>query len=206
MAKGKNQIKDIHATALETLKSSEKAGTVQIDPNDINWLKSANFMDHVNPEDKQMVSSKFDPEREPKVQEGLVLVESVFTNVNPLILLLAKFWENKTVRASIKNMIDKEAEEKGIDPVVYLQNDLKGPVEEMKNVVSAIERISYAVNYFKPRENAANKKQKQVEIDGKRYNVPILQLEELKKLHKDDRETFIAEVLKIATEIEIESL
>lgn len=200
-----NNVPDVHQDAFEDVKKEEKNSDV-VDTDNIEWLESADFMEYVNPKDKNMVSSKYDHEREPRVQAGLLKIKELFPDINPLIILLAKWWENKSARASIKNAIDKEAQENGTDPVVYLQSVLRAPVDELKDMQSAIERTAYAITYFKPREAAASKKTKPMTIGKDMYNVPIIKLEELRKEFGDDKEKFIEEVLKIAIKVEVEEL
>lgn len=206
LAKG-NNVPDVHKDALEDVKAAEKKAE-HVDSDNMEWLQDETnlFMDYVNEKDKNMVSSKYDHEREPKIQAGLVELQKLFPDVNPIIWLLGKWWENKASRASIKNAIDKEAQAAGIDPVIYMQNNLRDQIEPLKNMVSAIERVSYAITYFKPREAVAAKKTKPMTIDNVMYNVPIVRAEELKKEFADDLEGLKEALKEIGTIVEVETL
>lgn len=160
---------------------------------------------------KSQGSSKYDEVREPKVQAGLKAIGKIQIDgvaINPLLVLLGKWWEVKPARAAIKKMIDDEAEAKGIDNNIYLQEILAKEIETISEIQTAVDRVRYAKTYFKPRGPIVPKvKMMQVKIDGTLYNVPQSQFAVLKETYKD-KETLKAQVLAIAIPFEdsIESL
>lgn len=156
---------------------------------DVEWLKENDPMDFVSVETS---SSKFDVEREKTVQVGLPIVAGISLNgvsINPLLLLLAKWWEVKPARAAIKKLIDEEATSKGIDSAVYLQVNLAKEVDAFAGMQNAIDRIRYAKTYFKPRKPLSDRViTKLLSINGIVYVVPVEQLEAAKVEFKDDKE------------------
>ncbi len=157
-----------------------------------------------------VTSAKFDIVREPKVQNGLGIIEEFMgESINPLILLLAKWWENKPARAEIKKMIDAEAAEKGIASDNYLQVDLRENVEKLSQIQNAIDRMKYSINYFKPRAGLSNKViSKQVNLRGEIYSVPMNKLVEIKEQfpNKESREEMIDAIIAISVKVELECL
>lgn len=148
---------------------------------DIEWLENENPMDFVSPDNS---SSKFDEKREIVIQQGLPVVAALTLDgvtINPLLILLGKWWEVKPARASIKKLIDEEAIAKGIDPAVYLQVNLAKEVDKISEMQSAIDRIKYAKTYFKPRKPLTDKIiTKPIAIDGLVYIVPVAEFEACK--------------------------
>ena len=184
---------------LETTKLNKnlKKNAPQFDNQE--WLEKQNPMDFITPDNS---SSKFDSAREIEVQKGLELLEKTpieGTILNPLVILLGKYWECKPARASIKKMIDAEAEAKGIDSVTYLQVVLDKEIEKVSQVQNAIDRVRYAKTYFKPRVSATKIPTKLVQIDGATYVVPIAQLEQAKIDFVGDKEKIKAAVLSFST-------
>lgn len=161
---------------------------------DVEWLQKENPMDFVGATNS---SSKFDEEREKTVQSGLPIVAEISlggVSINPLLLLLAKWWEVKPARAAIKKLIDEEATSKGIDSAVYLQVNLAKEVDAFAGMQNAIDRIRYAKTYFKPRKPLTDRViTKLLSIDGIVYVVPVEQLEKAKIEFAEDKEA-----LKIA--------
>ncbi len=163
------------------------------------WLEKNNPVDFIADETK---SSKFDAEREDKIQGGLPILAGIQidgVSINPLLLLLAKWWEVKPARAAIKKLIDAEAETKGQDANHYLQNILGKEVDVFSDIQSVIDRVRYAKTYFKPRKGITTKViTKLMNIDGVIYVVPVAQLEELKATIKDTAELKL-KVIEIST-------
>lgn len=157
----------------------------------------------------EQTSAKYDAEREPKVQNGLKVIKELGIEINPLILLLGKFWENKVARAEIKKMIDAEAEAKGVAADQYLQIDLRKNVDKLSTIQNACDRLKYAITYFKPRGGLSNKIIfKQILISGEMYNVPMDKLVEIKTQYPDpkDKDKMVKAIIDVSTKIEIESL
>lgn len=154
----------------------------------------------------ELVSTKYDPEREPKVQAGLeILVELMGGKINPLILLLGKFWENKAARKAIKKLIDEEAASKNQPEDVYLQVVLRENVDKLAAVQSAVDRLRYAITYFKPRGGIGTKAiYKALRIDGIDYNVNLTILAEAKTKFGEDKAAIKGYVVEHSTKIEIE--
>jgi hypothetical protein len=96
------------------------------------------------------VSAKFDAEREVKVANGLETLKSLLPED---LYLLAKYWENKGIRNSIKIDIEAKAAVVGLHPWEYITKEFLPKVQEMKEIGAAIERLSYATNYYKPRKD-----------------------------------------------------
>ena len=173
------------------------------------WLEANNPIDFCVGEN---TSSKFDAEREVAIQNGLPKVVAIEMNgktINPLLILLGKWWEVKPARAAIKKMIDAEAEAKGIDKDVYLQVNLAKEVDEISEMQSAIDRIRYAKTYFKPRKPLSEKVITQVvKIGAINYVVPVQAFQALKLEFAGEREALIAATIAISTpqNIEIEEL
>lgn len=172
---------------------------------DIEWLKAndpKNFFEG-------HVSSKFDAEREVAIVSGLTTLagmKEIFP-INPLLILLALWWEVKPARAEIKKMIDAEAEAKGFDSADYLQNILGAEVEKAINIQTAFDRIRYAKTYYKPRAGVTPKViTKQINIKGITYNVPVVELEKAKIEFASDREAMAEYLISIAQPVEIETL
>lgn len=137
----------------------------------------------------ETTSSKYDKEREEKIGKGIDLIKEKFPNINPLTILLGLFWEHKTARAEVKKMIDAEAEEKGFDKNQYLQEVLREDVESLSDFSEAINRLKYAINYYKPR-NPQNYKvpTKQVRVGDDLYEIAIKDFEEARTTTKSAKQ------------------
>jgi len=155
-----------------------------------------------------LTSKKFDAEREPKVQSGLKsIAELMPEKINPLVLLLGKWWENKAARSVIKDMIDAEATSKGIASDVYLQVELRKNVDTLSTIQQAVDRMKYAITYFKPRGGISTKEiYKVMTIDGKMFNVPMSILESAKLQFGDNKVELKAFVIAHSTAMEIEEI
>ena len=199
-----------NATENATSKKLSKNKPVENAPEFANreWLENNNPMDFINDETK---SSKFEDEREQKIQSALPTIMKIQidgVSINPLLILLATWWEVKPARAAIKKMIDAEAEAKGFDENHYLQNVLGAQVDVFSEIQTAIDRVRYVKTYFKPRKGITTKViTKLMSIDGVVYIVPVVQLEEAKSTIKDKEELKKA-VIGFSTkqEVEVESL
>mgnify|MGYP006875582758 FL=1 len=166
-------------------------------------------MDYVS---KEVSSSKFDEEREKAIQTGLPTVANLALDgvtINPLLIMLAKWWEVKPARSAIKKMIDDEAAAKGIDSAVYLQVNLAKEVDKISEMQNAIDRIRYAKTYFKPRKPLTDRIiTKPINIDGVIYIVPVALFEQAKIDFAGDKEALKKEVIgfsKVQT-LEVEEL
>ena len=153
-------------------------------------------------------SSKYDAEREPKVQEGLKLIADLMGDkINPLVILLGKHWENKNARAAIKSLIDEEAKAKGVPSDVYLQVKLRENVDKLASVQNAVDRLRYSINYFKPRPGATPKDSfKQFTIGGVLYNVSLTKLDEAKTKFGEDKEAIKAFIVECSLPVEIDEI
>jgi hypothetical protein len=123
---------------------------------------------------KEFVSSKFNAIGETEVQAGVAIMSVMFQDINPLVILLAKWWEVKPARAAIKKMIDQEADDKCQPRDYYLQEVLRKPVDLAAALKRGIERASYAITYFKPRD--PKEVFKVMKINGSPYNVSLKEL------------------------------
>jgi hypothetical protein len=137
--------------------------------------------------DPASVSSKFDSEKEDKVQESIQFFTEKYPDTNPLLVLLGKWWENKPARKAIKKMIDAEAKSKNIDKDIYLQKIIADEIAEQAKMQSAIGRLSYAITFHKPRKKDLTI-YSQVSIDGELYKVGDNVLREAKQRFGEDKE------------------
>lgn len=185
----------LEATAPETVE------TVATDWEDRSTLEAQPF-EYI----ADLASSKYDEKREPKVQAGLVSIQDLLGDkINPLLILLGKWWENKTARAAIKKMIDAEAAAKNTPEDVYLQQVLRENVDKLAEIQSAVDRLRYAITYFKPRGGVGIKPVfKPMSIDGVNYNVNLAVLTEAKELFPNDKKQIKAYVVERSEKIEIE--
>ena len=176
--------------------------------NDIEWLNEHNPMDYVN---DTVTSSKFDADREIKILDGLTILASLTigtTKINPLLILLARYWEIKPARAEVKKLIDAEAIALGFSPDVYLQLELGKQVDGLAEIQSAVDRIKYAKTYYKPRNKVLIIEviTKTLNIDGVQYKVPVGELEKAKVQFKDANDgnaAMKAYLIPLSTKIEI---
>lgn len=157
---------------------------------------------------EEFTSKKYDAEREPKVQEGLkAIAELMGDKINPLILLLAKWWEVKPARAAIKEMIDAEATANNQPEDVYLQIILRENVDKLGTITQAVDRMKYSITYFKPRAGVSSKEiTKVMTINGKLYNVSLTKLAEAKQTFGDDKESLKAHLISVSTPADVEEI
>lgn len=197
---------------VENLESTQETGRLSKSTNTINyssreWLEANDPAQFHTPEN---VTPKYELERENRVADGLSLIESFVKNgvieINPLTILLAKWWEVKPARNEIKKMIDAEATSKDIDTTDYMQEKLAGEVDLLKNVQTAIDRARYAVTYFKPRVAKSKVVMKNLKIGDVFYQVPETLLAELKEKHGSDTKKISAYIVKNCAKTEIEEL
>jgi hypothetical protein len=205
-----NQIgSDLEVSNSAPLRKNQPSTSNQPVFGDLEWLQKSNPLDYVS---KEVSSSKFDEEREKAIQTGLPTVANLALDgvtINPLLILLAKWWEVKPARSAIKKMIDDEAAAKGIDSAVYLQVNLAKEVDKISEMQNAIDRIRYAKTYFKPRKPLTDRIiTKPVNIDGIVYIVPVALFEQAKIDFAGDKEALKKEVIgfsKVQT-LEVEEL
>lgn len=173
---------------------------------DANKFKDVEFLKEADPKDYHVdenISTKYDKEREDKVYLGLQLISSIKLAsdkpVNPLLILLGKWWEVKPARSGIKSLLDAEAAAKGYPSDVYLQIELKKEIDELSELQTAIDRLRYSITYFKPRKPLSNKvPMSQISIDKIYYSVPTAALVEAKTTFGEDKDGLKAHILKIA--------
>ncbi len=181
--KEKTQNMDAIVEGLE----NENLNTVEnvVDFTDINYLKNNK---PIFPAEN--TSKKYNPSREPKVYIGLEAVKKLLPELSENFILMCMWWENKTARTELKKLLDAEAEEKGIDPVIYLQDNIRKDVDLLASIREAIDRMAYAVTYFKPRGGIKDT-YKMMRIRGELYNVNLRVLNELQAEYGDDKEALI---------------
>jgi hypothetical protein len=179
---------------------------------ELEWLMEKNPLDFVN---ETVTSSKYDAKREEKIHDGITIIASITlagTEINPLLLLLARWWEVKPARTEIKKMIDAEAIAKGFAADVYMQLELGKQVDALAEIQSAVDRIRYAKTYYKPRNRELSTAviTKPLQIDGEIYEVPVIELEKAKITFKDepnnDKMKAHLITLSVKRTVEIESL
>ncbi len=166
--------------------------------------------------DEDVVSAKAKLEREPRVLNGLTDMATLMDGKLPhLLIALGKWWEIKPARNTIKKEIDRLAALEGLHPWEYYQREFLPYVQMLKSMGDAINRLSYAVNYSKPRPGAEVKakvayKVFTVEIDGKPTNVqcPKVVVEELQNKYpkwnedKKQRDKFRKEIIEKSEPVE----
>lgn len=168
-------------------------------------FSSREYLENNKPEfDLDLVSKKYDAEREPKVQDGLLLIaELMGDKINPLLILLAKWWEVKPARAAIKKMIDDEAKANNQPEDVYLQLILRENVDKLAQIAQAVDRLKYSITYFKPRAGVGAKEVfKTMSIRGIIYNVSLTKLAEAKATYGEDKEALKDYLISVSTLVE----
>lgn len=188
---------------------------LELDFNDVpKLLKEVSILDIVLKK-SEMTSAKFDKDREEKIQDGFATIQRLTEisdefKINPLLLLLGKFWEHKEHRSHIKKMIEEEADKKGYHSADYVQNVLGKQVEQLHEIACAIDRLLFVKTYYKPRPQKGDKKRKELppktqrmNINGQVYDVPILKLNETREkfVGNDDKEAFKKEVVSFSTPV-----
>lgn len=164
---------------------------------DLKWLRKNT---PIFPE--EFSSSKLNEEREPRVQAGAYRIKDIDPTFNDLLLLLAMWWENKEARKTIKQAIDEEATSKGIDPVSYMQGELRKQAEKFNELSEVVRRMLYATTYFKPRAGHEKDVIKQYQIKGEIYNVNLRVLAELKEKYGDNKNKLLKEIVKVSTKVD----
>ena len=156
----------------------------------------------------ELTSKKFDAEREPKVQDGLkAIAELMPDKINPLVLLLGKWWENKAARKVIKDLLDAEAASLNIPSDVYLQINLRKNIDTMATIQQAVDRLKYAITYFKPRAGVSTKEVfKVMTIDGTMYNVSLNALELARTQFGEDKAGLKAHIKSISQIMEVDEI
>lgn len=176
---------------------NEVVNNVEVNFADLEWLKNNA---PIFPE--EFSSSKLNEEREPRVQAGVERIKVIDPNFNELLLLLAAWWENKEARKTIKQAIDDEAVSKGMDPVSYMQGELRKQAEKFNDLSEVVRRMLYATTYFKPRAGHEKEIIKQYQINGEIYNVNLRVLAELKEKYADDKNKLLKEIIKVSTKVD----
>lgn len=160
----------------------------------------------------EITSAKFDRNREEKIQNGFSLINQLNTSseqfsINPLFLMLCKFWEHKEHRATIKAMLDDEADRKGFYPSEYLNEQIRNEINVLGDISASFDRMLTVMTFYKERKRKKTKnvnkapKMKSVNVDGVMYEVPIRLFEEAKTKPEfvEDREKLIEYVKSIGT-------
>jgi len=197
------------AEMTEGLESTDDAPLLPTDANGkIDFTSRAYLESHKPVVTVEFASSKFDPEREVKVQAGLdAVAELLADKINPLVILLARYWEIKPARTAIKKMIDAEAKSKNIPEDRYLQIDLRKNVDTLASLSQAIDRMKYSITYFKPRAGVDSKPVFQMMvIDGTMYNVDLNVLAAAKLTFGEDRVALKAHLVEISQKVVIDEL
>ncbi len=172
-------------------------------------LSNRDYLEKNDPDfSPEFASSKYDAEREPKVQEGLLVIQELLGDkINPLIILLGKYWEIKPARAAIKKMIDAEAASLNIPADHYMQKTLRENIDKLASISQAIDRLKYAITYFKPRPGKETKDVFQtMSIDGTMYSVSLNELAKAKETFGTDKVAIKAHLASISKEVIIDEL
>jgi hypothetical protein len=201
---------------LESIQPIKEISTkeINVDYSDVNkLLNDVSILDIVLKK-SNITSAKFDKVREEKVQNGFSIINKINSDtdilgINPLILLLGKFWEHKEHRANIKSMIDAEADKLGYHSSDYVQKILGEQIDKLNDIATSIDRLLFVKTYYKPRPNQKKAKLKpkttMVSIQGVVYDVPIVSYNKAQSDPKyiSDREALIEYVISISTISEI---
>lgn len=191
----KEKTKKVEDINIEGLENENNAVVETVDFTNIEFLKA-----HTPMFPEEHTSKKYNASREPKVLLGLKAVSKLLPELSPNFILMCEWWENKTARSEIKKVLDAEAQAKGIDPVIYLQDVIRKDVDLLASIREAIDRMAYAVTYFKPRGGIKDA-YKQFKIRGKVYNVNLRVLNELKAEYADDKEALYDAVIEASQEV-----
>ena len=186
-------------SATETVATEPKTYATTPDFSSREWLENNEpIFDPAN------VSKKFDETREPKIQEGLKAIQKLgVTSINPLVMLLSKWWEVKPARAAIKKMIDAEAAAKSVQSDFYLQTTLRKDVDVLAEIQTAVDRLRYSITYFKPRQGVNVKDTyKPLMVRGIAYNVNLRLLAEAKEQFGDDKTALQNYIIEISNPFE----
>lgn len=194
--------------SLNNLKNQQQKSTNTLAEVIENAIKDVTTLNNVDPKDfyEGNTSSKFDEVREEKILNGLDVISKMEISgikINPLLILLSRFWEIKPIRSVVKDHIYAEAEANGYEGSDYLQNVLGEEIDAFAEIQTTIDRIKYARTYYKPREGREAKgKTIIVNIDGAQYEIGEKQLQALRANHKDAAE-LKAKVLEVAKKSEV---
>lgn len=194
----------VEATAQETPSTNANFSNAE-------WLAANNPADFFSPE---VSTNKLNPEREPSIAAGLKEIaklgkENESLNVNPLVILLGLWWEVKPARAEIKRMIDKDAKTMGVSSDVYIQKTLRSEVEKFTAIRDAADRLSYAINFYKPRRPLNEKVEMvKIKIDGVVYEVAKPELIAAKATYsdRDQLKEYILTIAEVYEQKEIDEL
>lgn len=131
-------------------------------------------------------SAKLIVEREGNIGVGLEELRKLFPDFPKNLYLLAKWWEIKPARNEVVRMIEEEAAAAGYEHKYLFMIEQWGPmIESLKRIKNAVERLSYATNYFKPRVEIVSKKVKMFNVDGVIIKVPEIVVKELQMKYPD---------------------
>lgn len=126
------------------------------------------------------VSAKLIVSREGNIGVGLEELRKLLPDFPQNLYLLAKWWEIKPARNEVVRLIDLEAEAAGYENKYVFMMEQWGPtIESLKKIKNAVERLSYATNYFKPRTDIVSKKLVMLKADGVIIKVPEVVVKEL---------------------------
>lgn len=190
-------------TVIEGLESAETVATATVQ---VEAKTTAQYLETAPSFIPEFVSSKFDPIREEKVQAGLAIIrEMLGDKINPLVIALGKYWEVKPERAAIKALIDAEAEAQHANKDTYLQVTLRDNVDKLAEIQTAIDRLKYAINYYKPRTGIKAATQ-QFNINGKLYIVDLDVLSAAKVTYADDKKALTDYLVSVSAEVAIAEL
>ena len=142
--------------------------------------------------------SNYDPEKEPEIQRGLATLLEL--GVNPFIIAIGKFWNDRETWKQVRAMIAEEATKAGKTQADYEQNVLRPEYDKFAAIQAAVSRLNYAFNYMKPRESVAGKEvTQQIRIDGQIRVISVKKFVELKQTITD-RAELKAALLENSTE------
>lgn len=206
----KNDVNAVETVANNTVTETKETGKVVFDePIKNPEYSNREWLEKNSPAFSQdVVSKKYDSDREPAVQDGLKTIQELGIKVNPLILLLAKWWEVKPARAEIKKMIDAESQSLQVPEDVYMQVNLKAEIEKLAGIQTSIDRLRYSITYYKPRTNLNQKDIFQpMTIAGKLYKVNLRILAEVRdELGIENKDAIRARMAEISEPMNVAEL
>lgn len=197
---------NLNVDGLESAPATQEAAVLQFENRE--WLENN------NPEDfhfGENISPKYEKESEASIKRGLDELAKLAEHgvkINPLMLLLGRWWEVKSARAEIRKMLAEEGEKKGQSKDVYLEVEIgQNQIDVLADMQAAIGRLRYARTFYKPRTGLSTKVITQdVKIDGKMYKVATADLLHAKTTWPDDKDAIKEYVLSVATEVEVTAI
>ena len=151
-----------------------------------------------------MIVPAYKDELEEKVQAGLIVMMDILPeldklgmSIDPLVMLLAKWWQIKPARNAVKKMITSEASKRGMTFEFYINVEVDKQLEKWKKIDYGIGRLKAMTTFLKPRhELKTSDKPTYLRIDDKVYIVKLSDIVKAKYDFKtsDERKAYLKSV------------